>query len=176
MRYRYATPLLLLLLLWPGASRAQETSRAQQSVESLRSQLQEVEAKQAELEARVRQLDEEMRPENIERSLNLTGSTRPEEVREQRRRQLEKERAGVQSQLDQLATSRTRIQTALNAAETAAYQQSAEVNTAAAAASTQQSATAAGGGGGNQAQSARPAQTDTKRRRARRNRVRRRTP
>lgn len=173
MKHRlYVTSLLLLLLLWPVAAPAQDGSGAQQSVERLRSQLQDIEAKQAGLEARLRQLDEEMRPENIERSLNLTGSTRPEELRAQRRLQLEKERASVQSQLDQLATSRTRLQTALSAAETASYQQSGEINTGAAAASQPT------GGGSNQAQPTRSAQpaSDTKRRRARRNRVRRRTP
>jgi chromosome segregation ATPase len=172
MKYGLCVTLLLLLLLtWPAASRAQESSGAQQGVDSLRSQLQDVEAKQAALEARLRQLDEDMRPENIERSLRLTGSTRPEELREQRRRQLEKDRAGVQSQLDQLATSRTRLQSALSAAETASYQQSAAINTGPAPASQQT-------GGGNQVQPARPAQSapDSKRRRARRNRARRRTP
>lgn len=173
----YAASLLLLLLLCPTAFHAQEkTPGAEQSVERLRSQLSDIETKQAALEARIRQLDEEMRPENIERSTRLMGSTRPEELREQRRRQLEKERASVQSQLDQLATSRTRLQSALTTAEAAAYQQSAGVSnitaTAAAGAPVQTR-----GGGSNEAQrAARPAQTDSKRRRARRNRAGRRTP
>jgi hypothetical protein len=69
------------------------------------------------LQARLKQLDEDMRPENIERSLALTGSTRPEDLREQRRRQLEAEKAGVQAQLDLLATSRARLETAIATAE-----------------------------------------------------------
>lgn len=175
MNYKLCLTLLLLLLLWPAPSSAQETQSAQQSVESLRSQLQDVEAKQAALESRVRQLDEDMRPENIERSLRLTGSTRPEELREQRRRQLEKDRASVQSQLDQLATSRARLQSALAAAETAAYQQSGQVSTGTATAAT---ASQQAGMSGNQTQPARTVQSqpDSRRRRARRNRVRRRTP
>lgn len=125
-----AVMLLLLALACPFAAEAQEEGTgAQQSVESLRSQLQEVEAKQAALEARLKELDEAMRPENIERSLALTGSTRPEELRARRREQLEKQRAGLQAQLDQLATSRERLQAALSAAETTAYQQSGGVNT-----------------------------------------------
>lgn len=170
----YAASLLLLLLLCPATFYAQEkTPGAQQSVERLRSQLSDIETKQAALEARIRQLDEDMRPENIERSTRLMGSTRPEELREQRRRQLEKEKASVQSQMDQLATSRTRLQYALTTAEAAAYQQSAELsntNTTATTTTTRPVSDA------NQAQTARPAQTDSKRRRARRNRVRRRTP
>ena len=130
MKHR-AWPALLLLLLIASSAEvyAQETSRAQQSLDALRSQLSDIEAKQAALEGRMRELDEAMRPENIERSLALTGSTRPEELREKRRGHLEKEKAGVQSQLDQLATSRSRLQAAINAAETAAYQQSDTTNT-----------------------------------------------
>lgn len=126
----YFTLLLLLLAAYAPASYAQDASGAQQSVEALRSQLRDVEAKQAELEARIRQLDEDLRPENIERSLALTGSTRPEELRAQRRQQLEKEKAGVQAQLDQLAQSSARLQASITAAETAAYQQSGSTNTA----------------------------------------------
>lgn len=115
---------LLLFLASVSVVSAQQVASAQQSVEALRSQLQEIEAKQAALETRSRELDEAMRPENIERSLSLTGSTRPEELRAQRREQLEKEKAAVQSQLDQLAASHARVQASLTAAETAAYQQS----------------------------------------------------
>jgi chromosome segregation ATPase len=130
MKHRVWSALFLLLLFASTAEvYAQEASKAQQSVETLRSQLSEIEAKQAALEARMRELDEAMRPENIERSLALTGSTRPEELREKRRQQLEKEKAGVQSQLDQLATSRSRLQAAINAAETAAYQQGGAAST-----------------------------------------------
>jgi DNA repair exonuclease SbcCD ATPase subunit len=162
--------LLFLLLVYPVAADAQEASTAQQSVESLRSQLQDVEAKQSALEARLRQLDEEMRPENIERSLALTGSTRPEELRARRREQLEKERAGVQSQLDQLSTSHARLQAALSAAETAAYRQSAGVNTT----ETTAPQTGAEGTQAQPARSAQPTQPRTTRRRARRAKTRRR--
>ncbi|MBD0371739.1 MAG: hypothetical protein ICV60_12940 [Pyrinomonadaceae bacterium] len=166
--------LLLLVCFGEAASvRAQETSSAQQSVEALRSQLRDIEAKQGELEARMRQVDEDLRPENIEKSLALTGSTRPEELRAQRRQQLEKEKASLQAQLDQLATSRTRTQAALAAAETASYQQSAGGATnapsqpqtnAAAAASSQQ----------NTPRSVQP-QPRKNRKRARRPRVKRRS-
>jgi peptidoglycan hydrolase CwlO-like protein len=123
--------LLLLLAACPAEAYAQDATSAQQSVENLRSQLQDIDAKQSALEARMRQLDEDMRPENIEKSLALTGSTRPEELRAQRRQQLEKEKATLQSQLDQLATSRTRLQSAIAAAETATYQQAGGANTTA---------------------------------------------
>jgi chromosome segregation ATPase len=113
--------LLLSLLLSSFTVCLAQTS----TVESLRSQLSDAQKKEDELQARVRQIEEDMRPENIEKALALNGSTRPEELREQRRRQLETERTNVRSQLDQLAQSRTRLETAIATAEAAAYRQSA---------------------------------------------------
>jgi chromosome segregation ATPase len=95
------------------------------SVESLRSQLGDVQKREEEMQARVKQLEEDMKPENIEKAFALNGSTRPEELREQRRHQLENEKARVQTQLDQLAQSRVRIEASLATAEAAAYRQSA---------------------------------------------------
>jgi hypothetical protein len=171
MKHRICfTVLLLLFLSCAQLVSAQEATNAQQSLDSLRSQFRDIEAKQAALEERSRQLDEDLRPENIERSLALTGSTRPEELRAQRRQQLEKEKAGVQAQLEQLATSRARLQAALTAAETAAYQQSGAASTTS---STQQTST-----NGNQTGTVRSAkaQPRSNRRRARRPRVRRSSP
>lgn len=90
-----------------------------QSIEELRAQLRSVQDKETELQTRIQQLDEALKPENIERSLLLNGSTHPEDLREQRRRQLEAEKANVQSQLDQLAVSRTRLESAIATAEAA---------------------------------------------------------
>jgi septal ring factor EnvC (AmiA/AmiB activator) len=95
------------------------------TVEQLRSQLSDIEAKETELQNRVKQLDEDLLPENIEKYFALNGSTHPEELREQRRRQLESQKTNVQSQLGQLATSRTRLEASIATAEAAAYRQSA---------------------------------------------------
>jgi hypothetical protein len=105
---------------------AQGNSGAAQSVAELRAQLTDVQAREDELQARARQLDEDLKPENIERSLAGIGSTKPEELREHRRRQLSIEQNGVRTQLNLLATSRARLETAIRTAEGAAYQQSAE--------------------------------------------------
>ena len=85
----------------------------------------EVETKQAELQARLQKLEENLKPENIENSLAGIGSTRPEDLRAQRRRQLEIERNGVQTQLNLLATSHTRLEAAIAQADAEAYRQSA---------------------------------------------------
>jgi prefoldin subunit 5 len=115
-----ATLLLFLFLSTLLVASAQNSS-----VETLRSQLSDVQAKEAELQTRLKQLDEDLKPENIEKYYALNGSTHPEELREQRRRQLEGERERVNTQLDQLGASRTRLETAIATAEAAAYRQSA---------------------------------------------------
>ena len=125
---------LVLFIAFVGASTlgiatkvaAQDSKNSAQAAEDLRAQLLDVQAKETELQARVRQLDEDLKPENIERSLAGIGSTRPEDLREMRRRQLNIERERVQAQLKLVATSRERLESTLRFAETQAYQESAE--------------------------------------------------
>ena len=117
------TSLVLLALLMLSVSvYAQD---AAENVEKLRAQLLEVQTKENALRARAEQLEESIKPENIERSLAGVGSTRPEELREARRRQLTRERDGVLAQLKTLETSRQRLEAAIANAEALAYQQSA---------------------------------------------------
>ncbi len=111
--------------MFAGSVDAQDSSSAAESVEKLRAQLLEVQSKEEALRARAQQLEESLKPENIERSLAGIGSTKPEELRETRRRQLTIERDGVLAQLNLLETSRQRLETALANAEAQAYQQSA---------------------------------------------------
>ena len=113
---------------------AQES--AQERAANLRAQLIETQAKQAELKLRLEQLEEDLKPENIERSLAGIGSTHPEELREGRRRQLEIQKKGVQSQLEVLAASRTRLEAAIARADANSYQQSAGIGPSAAPART----------------------------------------
>src|ERR671914_481993 len=117
MKFSLNIMLLLVLALTISSQVAGQSPSAAQRANDLRSQLLEAQAKEAELEARLRQLDEALKPENIERSLAGIGSTRPEELREQRRRQLSIERDGVRAQLKLLATSRERLETAIRSAE-----------------------------------------------------------
>jgi hypothetical protein len=108
------------------SSADQSAPSAAENVETLKAQLLEVQAKEAELQARARQLDEDMKPENIERSLAGVGSTRPEELRAQVRQQLSIQRDGVTAQLRIVTAGRERLESAVRFAETQAYQQSAE--------------------------------------------------
>lgn len=93
-------------------------SRAEQRAEAFRAQLRDVQAKEADLQSRAEQIEYDLKPENIERSTAFVGTTRPDEVRETRRRQLENEKTRVRAQLDLLLTSRTRLESAIALADT----------------------------------------------------------
>src|SRR5215203_4420498 len=105
--------LILLAFVFTATTNAQESSSAAESVEKLRAQLLEVQGKEEALRDRAQQLDESLKPENIERSLAGIGSTKPEELRESRRRQLTIELNGVLAQLKTLETGRQRLETAI---------------------------------------------------------------
>ena len=92
-------------------------SRAEQRAAQLRAELRDVQTKEADLQAHAEDVDYALRPENIERATAGYGTTHPEELREQRRRQLESEKERVRKQLDQLAASRTRLEQAIAAAD-----------------------------------------------------------
>jgi len=119
-------PAILLLSGLFAITTLAQTS-AQEIANNFRAQLSEVQVRQAEMEARDKQLEDDLKPENIERSLAAVGSTRPERLREQRRQQLEIARARVRVQLDELDRSRTRLETAIAEADALAYWQSAGI-------------------------------------------------
>lgn len=85
-------------------------TRAEQRAEQLRMQLVEVQSKIADLEAQLEGIEFALRPENIERATATFGSTRPEEARQARQRQLESERTRVKAQLRILQTSQSRLE------------------------------------------------------------------
>jgi len=138
MKLRFVLVLLVsLILISPSQTNAQsgfgsqdklnaqEKPSAAETVENLKLQLIEVQAQEEALQQRAQQLDEEMKPDNIARSLAGIGSTRPEELREQRRRQLEAQKVSVIAQLGQVTAQRQRLESAISAAELEAYHQSA---------------------------------------------------
>lgn len=104
---------------------AQTAPTAAQTVEKLHAQLVELQDREASLQTRLNELSEALVPENIERSLAGVGSTRPEELREKRRRQLENEKANVLAQLKEIESSRERLTADIRIAEAAAYNESA---------------------------------------------------
>ena len=119
-------PAILLLSGLFATTTLAQTS-AQESADNFRVQLSEVEVRQAEMQARDEQLEEDLKPENIERSLAGIGSTHPERLREQRQRQLEIARTRVRFQIDELDRIHTRLETAIAEADAVAYWQSAGI-------------------------------------------------
>jgi len=92
-------------------------TQVEQRAEMMRRQLFELIEKEAALKGRQVQLDEDMRPENIERALNPIGSTRTVELRDARRRALEYDRRGVESMLNQVTQARIRLDEDLKQAD-----------------------------------------------------------
>jgi hypothetical protein len=84
-------------------------TQAEQRAELLRKQLLELIEKETSLKSRLVQIDEDMRPESIERTLNLYGTTRTAELRDARRRVLENDRKGFESLLNLATQSRLRL-------------------------------------------------------------------
>lgn len=85
-------------------------STAEQRAEMLRGQLVAMTEREVGLRNRLVQLDEDMRPDSIDRSLSLVGTTRTPELRDERRRMLENEHRGVESLLAQASQSRARLE------------------------------------------------------------------
>ena len=92
-------------------------SRAEQRSSQLRTELRDVQSKKADLEAHLEQVEFDLKPENIERAVAGYGTTRPEDLRAQRKKQLESERSRTQQQLEQLTASVSRIEQALATSE-----------------------------------------------------------
>ncbi len=85
-------------------------ARVEERAEILRKQLLELIEKETAYKSRMAQIDEDIRPENIERALSGIGTTRTVELRDTRRRVLENERKGLESLLNQTTSSRIRLE------------------------------------------------------------------
>lgn len=84
--------------------------RAEDRAGVLRKQLIEVMEKETTYRSRLAQIDEDMRPENIERVLSGVGTTRTAEIREVRRRSLDIEKRGLEGLLNLNSQSRLRLE------------------------------------------------------------------
>lgn len=88
-------------------------TRAEQRAETLRAQLSDTQSKEADLSARMDQVEYEIKPENIEHTIGTIGTTHPEQAREARRQALENEKNRISAQLNLLATNRQRLEAAI---------------------------------------------------------------
>ena len=92
-------------------------TRAEQRSESLRKQLFEMIEKENTVRSRIEQIEYDSRPEMIERTLQLAGSMRPEEIRESRRKSLMAERTNLQSLLSEIESTRASLNNNLQRSE-----------------------------------------------------------
>lgn len=92
-------------------------TRAEQRSESLRKQLFEMIEKENSVKGRTEQIEMDIRPEAIERSLQMAGSMKPEEVRDARRKSLTAERSNLQALLSEIQNTRANINVNLQKAD-----------------------------------------------------------
>jgi hypothetical protein len=85
-------------------------TRAEERAGILRKQLIELIEKETTYRTRLTQMDEDARPENIERALSGVGTTRTAELRDVRRRSLDIERRGLESLLGVSTQTRSRLE------------------------------------------------------------------
>ena len=92
-------------------------TRAEQRSESLRKQLFEMIEKESSIRTRLDQIELDSRPEIIERSLQMAGSMKPEEVREFRRKSFLIEKINLQALLGEIQSTRTNLAANLGKSE-----------------------------------------------------------
>jgi chromosome segregation ATPase len=91
--------------------------RAEQRAEAVQSQLRDTLEKEANLQARVDQLEEQSRPENLDRQIATLGSFRPDVERERLRAQYENEKRRVRELMEVNSRQRQRLELSLQTAD-----------------------------------------------------------
>ncbi len=92
-------------------------TRSEQRSESLRKQLFEMIEKENTVKTRLDTLDYDLKPEVIERSTNLIGSLRPEEIRASRRKSLDAEKTNLQNLLNEILKTKAALELNLQRAD-----------------------------------------------------------
>ena len=92
-------------------------TKAEQRSEGLRKQLFDMIEKESNIRTRIDQIDNDMRPEALERSFATVGSLRPEELRAQKRRSLELEKRNQETLLVEVQRNRANIEQSLQRAD-----------------------------------------------------------
>ncbi len=84
-------------------------TRAEQRSDSLRKQLFEMIEKENAVKTRIDQLNNDIRPEMIERTLQLAGSMKPEDIRENRRKSIAAERSNLEALLTEIVNNKASL-------------------------------------------------------------------
>jgi len=112
---------ILMTLGLAGTVSAQRGTGSEVSASVLKQQLLAIESKETRIRMRLEEVDQQLKPESIERELAGIGSVHPEELRAHLRKLLTIERNGLQAQLDLLEEDRARVEAAIATAQAAAY-------------------------------------------------------
>jgi peptidoglycan hydrolase CwlO-like protein len=91
--------------------------KEEQRIRGLQNELSDNAAKETPLQKRLDEIDEQQRPDRIERSLAGVGSVKPEEDRDAISRRLANEKRHIQTELETLRANRTRIPSLITNAE-----------------------------------------------------------
>jgi hypothetical protein len=91
----------------------EQLEKEEQRGEALQLHLIEISEKEAPLQSRVDQINQQLRPEALERTLAGVGSVHPEDTREEVRKRLTAEKLRLQYQLELLRQDRVRSQASL---------------------------------------------------------------
>ncbi|HEY8560568.1 MAG TPA: hypothetical protein VIL74_09355 [Pyrinomonadaceae bacterium] len=92
-------------------------NQTEQLAATLRKSLIETGEREASIKRRIGQIQTELRPENLDRSIQLQGTVKAEELRDSRRRNLENERNNLQALLFEIEASNRQISENLREAE-----------------------------------------------------------
>lgn len=92
-------------------------NRAEQRAESLRKQRFDLIEKQGTIKTKIEEIDNDLRPEMIERTVAMTGSLRPEELRDARKKNLEAERANQSTLLEEVQSTLARLDDSVRKAD-----------------------------------------------------------
>jgi len=92
-------------------------NRAEQRAESLRKQRFDMIEKEGTIKTKIEQIENDLRPEMIERTVAMTGSLRPEELRDARKKNLEAERTSQQSLLEEVQSTLSRLDDSVKKAD-----------------------------------------------------------
>jgi hypothetical protein len=91
----------------------EQLEKEEQRGEALQLHLYEISEKEVPLQARMDQINQQLRPETMERSLAGVGSVHPEDLRDDVKKRLMSEKVRLQMQLDLLRQDRMRTQGSL---------------------------------------------------------------
>ena len=92
-------------------------TRAEQRAETMRKQLFDIIDKESQIKTRLDQIENDIRPEMIERSVALVGTLRPEELRDHRRKTLEVDKRNLQRLLTDIQNTRSSLDLNLQKAD-----------------------------------------------------------